>query len=84
MPEGISVLGFDNQKFSSLFQPCLTTIAQPAFESCEKAVELLLRLINKEVIKQEQMFLDDQLIVRQSFQQYVKIFLEKNVINYIF
>ncbi len=32
VPEDISVLGFDNLKFSSIFEPGLTTIAQPAFE----------------------------------------------------
>lgn len=74
VPEDISVLGFDNLKFSSIFEPGLTTIAQPAFEIGEKVAELLLRLINKEEIKHEQMFLANQLIVRQSCQQYVKIF----------
>jgi LacI family repressor for deo operon, udp, cdd, tsx, nupC, and nupG len=74
VPEDISVLGFDNLKFSSIFEPGLTTIAQPAFEIGEKVAELLLRLINKEEIKHEQMFLADQLIVRQSCQQYVKSF----------
>jgi LacI family transcriptional regulator, repressor for deo operon, udp, cdd, tsx, nupC, and nupG len=74
VPEDISVLGFDNLKFSSIFEPGLTTIAQPAFEIGEKVAELLLRLINKEEIKHEQMFLADQLIVRQSCQQYVKNF----------
>ncbi|WP_142950573.1 substrate-binding domain-containing protein [Bacillus sp. AFS076308] len=74
VPEDISVLGFDNLKFSSIFEPGLTTIVQPAFEIGEKVADLLLRLINKEEIKHEQMFLADQLIVRQSCQQYVKIF----------
>jgi LacI family repressor for deo operon, udp, cdd, tsx, nupC, and nupG len=74
VPEDISVLGFDNLKFSSLFEPGLTTIAQPAFEIGEKVAELLLRLINKEEFKHEHMFFADQLIVRQSCQQYVKNF----------
>lgn len=74
VPEDISVLGFDNLKFSSIFEPGLTTIAQPAFEIGEKVAELLLRLINKEEFKHEHMFFADQLIVRQSCQQYVKNF----------
>ncbi|RVT62571.1 hypothetical protein EM808_12360 [Niallia taxi] len=72
--EDISVLSFDNLKFLSIFEPDLTTIDQLAFEIGEKVAELLMRLINKEESKNEQMFLADQLIVRQSFQQYMKIF----------
>ncbi|MEH7415645.1 substrate-binding domain-containing protein [Neobacillus drentensis] len=74
VPEDISVLGFDNLKFSSIFEPGLTTIAQPAFEIGEKVAELLFRLINKEEIKYEQIFLAEQLIIRQSCHQNVKIF----------
>jgi LacI family transcriptional regulator, repressor for deo operon, udp, cdd, tsx, nupC, and nupG len=66
VPEDISVLGFDNLKFSSIFDPGLTTIAQPAFEIGENAMELLMKLINKEEVKREQIILADQLVVRES------------------
>jgi LacI family transcriptional regulator, repressor for deo operon, udp, cdd, tsx, nupC, and nupG len=66
VPEDISVLGFDNLKFSSIFEPGLTTIAQPAFEIGENAMELLMKLISKEEVKHEQIILADQLVVRES------------------
>jgi len=66
VPEDISVLGFDNLKFSSIFEPGLTTIAQPAYEIGESAMELLMKLINKEEVKREQIILADQLVVRES------------------
>lgn len=66
VPEDISVLGFDDLKFSSIFEPALTTIAQPAFEIGENAMELLMKLINKEEVKREQIILADQLVVRES------------------
>lgn len=66
VPHDISVIGFDDVKFSSIIEPALTTIAQPAFEIGSKAIELLLRLINKEEVAKSQYILEDQLVIRDS------------------
>ncbi|QNG61658.1 LacI family DNA-binding transcriptional regulator [Bacillus sp. PAMC26568] len=66
VPHDISVMGFDDIKFSSIIEPALTTIAQPAFDIGTKAMELLIRLMNKEEIEKSQYILEDQLIIRDS------------------
>jgi LacI family repressor for deo operon, udp, cdd, tsx, nupC, and nupG len=66
VPEDLSVVGFDDIKFASIFEPALTTIAQPTFEMGKKAMELLLKLINNEELEKDQFMLADQLIVRDS------------------
>lgn len=72
VPHNISVIGFDDIKFSSIFEPALTTIAQPAFEIGTKAMELLIRLMNKEGgIERYQYMLEDQLITRDSCSKYI-------------
>lgn len=71
VPHNISVMGFDDIKFSSIFEPALTTIAQPAFEIGTKAMELLIRLMNREKIERQQYMLEDQLITRDSCSKHI-------------
>jgi LacI family transcriptional regulator, repressor for deo operon, udp, cdd, tsx, nupC, and nupG len=66
VPEDISIIGFDDMRFAAIFEPALTTIAQPAFAIGTNASELLIKLINKEEVKREQIILDDHLVVRES------------------
>ena len=66
VPNDIAVVGFDNIKFASIFEPALTTISQPTFEIGEKAIDLLISLINNTPLEKEQYILEDQLIVRDS------------------
>lgn len=66
VPEDLSVVGFDDIKFASIFEPALTTIAQPTFDMGQKAMHLLLRLINHEELDKDQFILPDKLIVRDS------------------
>ncbi|MGG1691812.1 LacI family DNA-binding transcriptional regulator [Heyndrickxia ginsengihumi] len=66
VPDDLSVIGFDDIKFASIFEPALTTIAQPTFEIGKKAMELLLKLINNEELEKDQFMLADKLIVRDS------------------
>ena len=42
IPEDIAIVGFDNIPLSQVFEPALTTIAQPMFELGAAAAELLL------------------------------------------
>jgi LacI family transcriptional regulator len=41
-PKAVSVLGFDDFEWSAYFTPCLTTIAQPAYEMGRQAMQILL------------------------------------------
>lgn len=64
IPESISVIGFDNVAFAKMFNPRLTTIAQPMYEMGEMAARMLINKINGD--KVESAFLDHELIVRES------------------
>jgi DNA-binding LacI/PurR family transcriptional regulator len=66
IPEDLSLIGFDNLDFSSIIHPPLTTIHQPKYEMGEAAVEILLRLANKEKQMPEHRLLGVELIERQS------------------
>ncbi|RFU64422.1 LacI family transcriptional regulator [Peribacillus saganii] len=66
VPEDISVVGFDDIKFASVFEPAITTIAQPTFELGKIAMELLLKLMNNDELEKKQYMLEDKLVVRES------------------
>lgn len=66
VPEDISIVGFDDVKMASILEPALTTIAQPAFEIGENAMELLMKLINHDALEKNQFILEDKLIIRES------------------
>ncbi|MCA0970492.1 LacI family transcriptional regulator [Halobacillus litoralis] len=66
VPEDLAVVGFDNIRFSSVFDPPLTTIAQPKFGMGEKAMELLMKKFNGEPVEQTEHILPDELIIRDS------------------
>lgn len=70
VPEDLSVVGFDDIKFASIFEPALTSIAQPTFDMGQKAMHLLLRLINNEELEKNQFILPDKLIVRDSCKEF--------------
>ena len=65
VPEDISIIGFDNIPFSDCTYPPLTTIAQPTYLMGQKAVETLIKLINKKKIKKSVEF-ETELIERGS------------------
>ena len=68
VPEEIALIGFsDDQKITSLVEPHLSSIAQPAFQIGQMAGKLFLKQIeNPEPEKFEKVVLDTQLIVRAS------------------
>lgn len=74
LPNDLSIIGIDEIPFASLFSPTITTIAQPAVEMGNKAVELLLRKIeqdNGEAQTQVYRF-HPQLIERESVHKLVQ------------
>ncbi|REJ10327.1 LacI family DNA-binding transcriptional regulator [Halobacillus trueperi] len=66
VPEDLAVVGFDNIKFASMFNPSLTTIAQPLHGMGQRSMELLLKKLNGEAISQTEHVLPDKLIIRNS------------------
>ncbi|MFB9757500.1 LacI family DNA-binding transcriptional regulator [Ectobacillus funiculus] len=66
VPEDIAVVGFDNIKMTSVFEPNITTIDQPKYEIGKKAMDLLLNLMNGETLQKKKFVLKDELIIRES------------------
>jgi len=66
VPEDVAVVGFDNIKMTSVFEPNITTIDQPKYEIGKKAMDLLLNLMNGEALQKKKFVLKDELIVRES------------------
>ncbi|GCD82949.1 LacI family DNA-binding transcriptional regulator [Parageobacillus thermoglucosidasius] len=71
VPDDISVVGFDDIQFASIYEPALTTISQPMFEIGKKAMELLIKLINKDKLEKSQYILEDQLVIRETCKKYI-------------
>lgn len=66
IPEDISVSGFDNIAFSNYSDPPLTTIAQPAEEFGETAINLLIDVLKGKAKRAVKVILPYQLIIRES------------------
>ncbi|MNL33105.1 HTH-type transcriptional repressor CytR [compost metagenome] len=59
-------MGFDDIPFAAYCDPPLTTIAQPAERFGQKAVEMLIALIEKKPLAQRHVVLPFELTLRQS------------------
>jgi LacI family transcriptional regulator len=66
IPRDISIIGFDNIAFSALTKPALTTINLPRNELGRRAVEVLLRSIDKPTEEGQEIRIPTNLIIRQS------------------
>ncbi len=66
IPEDIAVVGFDDIPMAEYLDPPLTTVRLPAFGLGWAAGERLVRLIRGEGLDQTGIFLDSQLIIRES------------------
>lgn len=66
VPEDIAVVGFDDIKMALMCEPSLTTISQPTFEIGKKAMDLLIKILNKKIIKKRNYILENKLIIRGS------------------
>ncbi len=68
IPEDIAIVGFSNNKITSLVNPTITTVNQPSFEMGKKAVEILIEMINnqQENHQKKTVVLEAKLIVRNS------------------
>ncbi|HTR82472.1 MAG TPA: LacI family DNA-binding transcriptional regulator [Bacteroidota bacterium] len=66
IPDDIAIMGFSNNKITSLVDPPMTTIDQPSSEMGRKAAEILIDLIEKRLSKPKSLVLRAELIVRGS------------------
>jgi LacI family transcriptional regulator, kdg operon repressor len=68
IPEDVAVIGIDDIPFADIYNPALTTVAQPAFDMGEKAANLLFeRIEKKDRSNQAQVYrFEPKLIVRES------------------
>jgi DNA-binding LacI/PurR family transcriptional regulator len=68
IPQDIGIVGFSNNKITSLVDPALTTIDQPSFEMGKKAAEILIELMEngKKHVKPKKVVLEAKLIIRNS------------------
>ncbi|MFA6455948.1 MAG: LacI family DNA-binding transcriptional regulator [Bacteroidota bacterium] len=66
IPDDIAIVGFSNNKITSLVDPQLTTVDQPSFEMGRKSAEILLSEIEDKSIEPKSIVLNTNLIVRGS------------------
>lgn len=66
LPRQFSVMGFDDISFASFVSPSLTTMKQPRLKIGEEAMDLLLALLTGQKLKQKEVLLRAELIVRNS------------------
>jgi len=66
IPEEISVVGFDNILMSLYTDPLLTTIKQPKKQMGDTAMNLLLDIIKHKKVKEKNIILPTDLIIRNS------------------
>ena len=66
IPEDVAVVGFDDIPMAEYLDPPLTTVRLPAFGLGWAAGERLVRLIRGEGLDQTGIYLDSQLIIRES------------------
>ena len=66
VPRDLSVIGFDNIAFSEAFLPSLTTISQPRLDIGERAMSVLLDLLNDRAPPADPTILPTHLVVRET------------------
>jgi DNA-binding LacI/PurR family transcriptional regulator len=66
IPEDLSIIGFDNIAVSSMVDPPLTTIDQPVSQIGYQSCELLIEKIKNPLMSPKKIFLDTELVVRES------------------
>ena len=71
IPDDISIIGFDEHSYAELLDPPLTTIAQPVSEFGTLGMKTLLKILKGKSIKDKQVKLKSQLIVRESCKELV-------------
>jgi len=66
IPDDIAITGFDNIPLSAMYEPSLSTIALPVTRMGEEAIKILMSKIDRPVLKNRQIILKTELVVRNS------------------
>ena len=66
IPQQISITGFDDNMYSRLVNPRLTTIHQDSREKGRIAIDMLMKLMHNEVVEKPNILLPVRLVVRDS------------------
>lgn len=66
VPEEVSIVGFDNIEISSMINPPLTTVNQPAYETGRIACQLLFDSFEKDGEENTTVILEPSLVIRKS------------------
>jgi len=66
IPSELEVIGFDDIGLASIYNPPLTTIAQPKYDMGVTALNMLVDLINKKELKKKNVLIDPKLVIRES------------------
>lgn len=66
VPQDVIIIGFDNINISVTTTPSITTVSQPRFQLGYTAFELLLNEVMNPGAPKQQIFLDTELIIRES------------------
>lgn len=66
VPDQLSVTGFDDVDYTTMFHPYLTTVGVPCYELGSKAMLLLQQCIQKKTDFEKHVFLEHNFVVRES------------------
>jgi LacI family repressor for deo operon, udp, cdd, tsx, nupC, and nupG len=68
VPEDVSIIGYDNIRMAELYEPALTTIAQPVYQMGVTAMRAIIRRIDDRSLGGAKRDFSPRLIVRSSTQ----------------
>lgn len=66
VPQDLSVLGFDDVDYTTMFHPYLSTVAVPCYELGRRSMQLLFDLISQKPGVEKEVFLPHQLMLRET------------------
>ncbi|SCY32714.1 LacI family DNA-binding transcriptional regulator [Alkaliphilus peptidifermentans] len=71
IPEDISIIGFDDNIFSSFLTPALTTVQRPIKEISQEGANNLIKLIDKTKVEKDTIYINTELVIRDSVKSLV-------------
>ena len=66
IPEDVGIVGFDDRRICKYLDPPLTSVFQPKYEMGARGMDLLIKIIEGQEIKERNIYLDMGLSIRQS------------------
>ncbi len=66
IPEEVGIVGFDDRRICKYLDPPLTSVFQPKYEMGSRGMDLLIKIIEGQEIKERNIYLDMRLSIRQS------------------